>query len=313
MCEWDAAPLPGQGRRKTLQRRRPAVSMATISVDSHTVATEMCEWDAAPLPGQGRRKALQRRRFAISTATISVSSHAAAVSGHLFAVKAGFLRAMLPARKTGRARAKLCRRRAKISPVLLHLRKRRLFQNMQAQRVLPRLRFPCGSGGYCATRRTAGRGSSSAFPAEAAVTARDGQRVAVLRPLSLRKRRSLRSAMDRGAVLRPLSLRKRRLLCSATDSGSRLFVRPPCGSGVCCAARRTAGRGSSSAFSAEVAVTARPAPAPRRRPPRWRAWPEGSCPSAHPASSRASPRPSRGPRANIRRRTSCPCTSSSGS
>ena len=202
--------------------------MATISVDSHTVATEMCEWDAAPLPGQGRRKALQRRRFAISTATISVSSHAAAVSGHLFAVKAGFLRAMLPARKTGRARAKLCRRRAKISPVLLHLRKRRLFQNMQAQRVLPRLRFPCGSGGYCATRRTAGRGSSSAF-------------------------------------------------------------------------------------SAEVAVTARPAPAPRRRPPRWRAWPEGSCPSAHPASSRASPRPSRGPRANIRRRTSCPCTSSSGS
>ena len=228
MCEWDAAPLPGQGRRKTLQRRRPAVSMATISVDSHTVATEMCEWDAAPLPGQGRRKALQRRRFAISTATISVSSHAAAVSGHLFAVKAGFLRAMLPARKTGRARAKLCRRRAKISPVLLHLRKRRLFQNMQAQRVLPRLRFPCGSGGYCATRRTAGRGSSSAFPAEAAVTVqRDGQRV---------------------AALRPPSLRKRCLLRSATDSGSRLFVRFLCGSGGHCATRA-----SSAATSASLA------------------------------------------------------------
>ena len=185
----------------------------------------------------------------------------------------------------------------------LSLRKRRLLRNATDSGSRFFVRFPCGSGGYCA-----------AFPAEAAVTAqRDGQRVAVLRPLSLRKRRSLRSAMDRGAVLRPLSLRKRRLLCSATDSGSRLFVRPPCGSGVCCAARRTAGRGSSSAFSAEVAVTARPAPAPRRRPPRWRAWPEGSCPSAHPASSRASPRPSRGPRANIRRRTSCPCTSSSGS
>ena len=141
-------------------------------------------------------------------------------------------------------------------------------------------------------------------------------------------------ASPEGAPAAPLSLRKRRLLRNATDSGSRFFVRFPCGSGghcaarwiearffvrfPCgsggyCAARRTAGRGSSSAFSAEVAVTARPAPAPRRRPPRWRAWPEGSCPSAHPASSRASPRPSRGPRANIRRRTSCPCTSSSGS
>ena len=64
-------------------------------------------------------------------------------------------------------------------------------------------------------------------------------------------------------------------------------------SGVCCAARWTAGRGSSSALPAEAVVTARPAPTPRRRPPRWRAWPEGSCPSAHPASSRASPRPSR--------------------
>ena len=135
-----------------------------------------------------------------------------------------------PRGNTARARTKLCRRRAKISPFPLHLRKRRLFQNMQA---------------------------------------------------------------PEGAPAAPLSLRKRCLLRSATDSGSRFFVRPPCGSSVCCAARRTAGRGSSSAFSAEVAVTARPAPAPRRRPPRWRAWPEGSCPSAHPASSRASPRPSR--------------------
>ena len=185
----------------------------------------MCEWDAAPLPGQGRRKALQRRRFAISTATISVSSHAAAVSGHLFAVKAGFLRAMLPARKTGRARAKLCRRRAKISPFPLHLRKRRLFQNMQAPEGAP--------------------------------------------------------------------VAKRRLLCSAMDSGSRLFVCSSCGSGGYCAARRTAGYGSSSVLPAKAAFTARPAPTPRRRPPRWRAWPEGSCPSAHPASSRASPRPSR--------------------
>ena len=96
-----------------------------------------------------------------------------------------------------------------------------------------------------------------------------------------------------GAPAAPLSLRKRCLLRSATDSGSRLFVRPPCGSGVCCAARRTAGYGSSSVLPAKAAFTARPAPAPRRRPPRWRAWPEGSCPSAHPASSRASPRPSR--------------------
>ena len=153
-----------------------------------------------------------------------------------------------------------------------------------------RFRFTCGSGAYfrickpqrarlwlsgvcCAVRWTAGRGSSSALPAEAVVTAQhDGQRV---------------------AALRPLSLRKRRLLRSATDSGSRLFVRPPCGSSVCCAARRTAGRGSSSALPAEAVVTARPAPTPQRRPPRWRAWPEGSCPSAHPASSRASPRPSR--------------------
>ena len=130
-----------------------------------------------------------------------------------------------PRGNTARARAKLCRRRAKISPFPLHLRKRRLFQNMQAPEGAP--------------------------------------------------------------------VAKRRLLCSAMDSGSRLFVCSSCGSGGYCAARRTAGRGSSSALPAEAVVTVRPAPTPRRRPPRWRAWPEGSCPSAHPASSRASPRPSR--------------------
>ena len=63
-------------------------------------------------------------------------------------------------------------------------------------------------------------------------------------------------ASPEGAPAAPLSLRKRRLLRNATDSGSRFFVRFPCGSGGYCATRRTAGRGSSSAFPAEAAVTA---------------------------------------------------------
>ena len=163
--------------------------------------------------GRGCRMVLQRRRSAVSMATISVSSHAAAARGQLFETKAGFLRALLPARKTGRARAKprrrraLARGRAKISPVPLHLRKRRLFQK-------------------CASPRGCSRGS--AFPAEAVFAAqRDGQRV---------------------AALRPPSLRKQRLLRSATDSGSRFFVRFLCGSGGHCATRA-----SSAATSASLA------------------------------------------------------------
>ena len=126
---------------------------------------------------------LQRRQPAVSMATISVSSHAAAASGQLFETKAGFLRTLLPARKTGRARAKLCRRRAKISPFPLHLRKRRLFQNMQAPEGAPAaplslrkrcllrsatdsgsrffVRFLCGSGGHCATRASSAATSAS--------------------------------------------------------------------------------------------------------------------------------------------------------
>ena len=192
-----------------LQRRRSAISMATISVSSHAAAAEMREWDAAPLLGQGRRMALRRRQPTVSMATISVSSHAAAASGQLFETKAGFLRTLLPARKYRPCSGEAVQAARQDFAVSASPAEAALISEMcKPQRVLPRLRFPCGSG-------------------------------------------------------------------------------------VCCAARRTAGRGSSSAFSAEVAVTARPAPAPRRRPPRWRAWPEGSCPSAHPASSRASPRPSR--------------------
>lgn len=176
--------------------------------------------------GRGCRMALQRRRSAISMARVSVSSHAAAASGQLFETKAGFLRALLPARKTGRARAKP---RQDFAVSASSAEAALISEMCKPQRVLPRLRFPCGSGGYCAARRT----------------------------------------------------------------GARFFVRFPCGSSVCCAARRTAGYGSSSVLPAKAAFTARPAPALRRRPPRWRAWPEGSCPSAHPASSRASPRPSR--------------------
>ena len=180
--------------------------------------------------GRGCRMALQRRQPTVSMATISVSSHAAAARGQLFETKAGFLRTLLPARKyrpcSGEAvQAARHDFAGSASPVEAAL----ISEMCKPQRVLPRLRFPCGSGGYCAARRT----------------------------------------------------------------GARFFVRFPCGSSVCCAARRTAGRGSSSALLAEAVLTARPAPALRRRPPRWRAWPEGSCPSAHPASSRASPRPSR--------------------
>ena len=169
----------------------------------------MCEWDAAPLPGQGCRMALQRRQPTVSMATISVSSHAAAASGQLFETKAGFLRTLLPARKYRPCSGEAVQAARQDFAVSASPAEAALISEMcKPQRVLPRLRFPCGSG-------------------------------------------------------------------------------------VCCAARRTAGRGSSSALLAEAVLTARPAPAPRRRPPRWRAWPEGSCPSAHPASSRASPRPSR--------------------
>ena len=112
-----------------------------------------------------------------------------------------------PRGNTARARAKLCRRRAKISPFPLHLRKRRLFQK-------------------CASPRGCSRGS--AFPAEAVFAAqRDGQRV---------------------AALRPPSLRKRCLLRSATDSGLWLLVRAPRESSVYCATRA-----SSAATSASLA------------------------------------------------------------
>ena len=233
----------------------------------------MCEWDAAPLPGQGRRMALCKGGDPPSAWRRSRSVRTPPPrEGSCSRQRRASSAPCCPRGNTARARAKLCRRRAKISPFPLHLRKRRLFQNMQAPEGAP-------AAPLSLRKRRSLRSATD--------------RVAVLRPLSLRKRRSLRSETDRVAVLRPLSLRKRRLLRSATDSGSRFFVRFPCGSSVCCAARRTAGYGSSSVLPAKAAFTARPAPAPRRRPPRWRAWPEGSCPSAHPASSRASPRPSR--------------------
>ena len=88
-----------------------------------------------------------------------------------------------PRGNTALARAKLCRRRAKISPVLLHLWKRRLFQNMQAPEGAPAaplslrkrcllrsatdsgsrffVRFLCGSGGHCATRASSAATSAS--------------------------------------------------------------------------------------------------------------------------------------------------------
>ena len=112
--------------------------------------------------------------------------------------------------ETGSARAKphkrraLARGRAEISPVPLHLRKTLISE--------------------CASPRGCSRGSAS--PAEAAVTAqRDGQRV---------------------AVLRPLSLRKQLLLRSATDSGLWLFVRAPRESSVYCATRSNSAATSAS-------------------------------------------------------------------
>ena len=213
-----------------LQRRRSAISMATISVSSHAAAAEMREWDAAPLRTgmpHGPAKAATYRQHGDDLGQLARRCRErAAVRG-----KGG-----LPPRPVARA---------EIPPVL----------GRSCAGGAPRFRrfrFTCGSGAYF---------------------------------------RNVQA--PEGAPAAPLSLRKRCLLRSATDSGSRLFVRPPCGSSVCCAARRTAGYGSSSVLPAKAAFTARPAPAPRRRPPRWRAWPEGSCPSAHPASSRASPRPSR--------------------
>ena len=172
--------------------------------------------------------ALQRRRPAVSIATISVSSHAAAASGQLFETKAGFLRALLPARKY-----RPCSGEA--------------VQTARQDFAVSASPAEAALISEYASPRGCSRGSAS--PAEAAVTAqRDGQRVAVLRPLSLRKWRSLRSATDRVAVLRPLSLRKRRLLRSATDSGSRFFVHSSCGSGAHCATRA-----SSAARSASLA------------------------------------------------------------
>ena len=119
----------------------------------------------------------------------------------------------------------------RVAVLRLSLRKRRLLRNATDSGSRFFVRFPCGSGGYCATRRS-------------------GSRFFVRFPCGSGGHCAARWIEARFFVR---FLRKRRLLCSATDSGSRLFVRPPCGSGVCCAARRTAGRGSSSAFSAEVA------------------------------------------------------------
>ena len=157
--------------------------------------------------GRGCRMALQRRQPTVSMATISVSSHAAAARGQLFEAKAGFLRTLLPARK---------------------------YRPCSGEAVQAARQDFAGSASPVeaaliseyASPRGCSRGSAS--PAEATVTAQlDGQRV---------------------AALRPLSLRKQRLLRSATDSGSRFFVRFLCGSGGHCATRA-----SSAATSASLA------------------------------------------------------------
>ena len=157
--------------------------------------------------GRGCRVVLQRRQPTVSMATISVSSHAAAASGQLFETKAGFLRTLLPARK---------------------------YRPCSGEAVQAARQDFAGSASPVeaaliseyASPRGCSRGSAS--PAEATVTAQlDGQRV---------------------AALRPLSLRKQRLLRSATDSGSRFFVRFLCGSGGHCATRA-----SSAATSASLA------------------------------------------------------------
>ena len=211
-----------------LQRRRSAISMATISVSSHAAAAEMREWDAAPLPGQGRRMALCKGGNLPSAWRRSRSVRTPLPrEGSCSRQRRASSASCCPRGNTARARAKLCRRRAKISPFPLHLRKRRLFQNMQAPEGAP-------AAPLHLRKRRLLRSATD--------------RVAVLRPLSLRKWRSLRSETDRVAVLRPLSLRKRRLLRSATDSGSRFFVHSSCGSGAHCATRA-----SSAATSASLA------------------------------------------------------------
>ena len=207
-----------------LQRRRSAISMATISVSSHAAAAEMREWDAAPLRTgmpHGPAKAATYRQHGDDLGQLArrcrgdarMGCRALADGDAAWPCKGGNLPSAwrrsrsvrtpppregsclrqrrassapcCPRGNTALARAKLCRRRAKISPVLLHLWKRRLFQNMQA---------------------------------------------------------------PEGAPAAPLSLRKRCLLRSATDSGSRFFVRFLCGSGGHCATRA-----SSAATSASLA------------------------------------------------------------
>ena len=151
--------------------------------------------------------ALQRRQPTVSMATISVSSHAAAARGQLFEAKAGFLRALLPARKY----------RPCSDEAVQAARQDFAVSASPAEAAL--------ISEYASPR---GCSRGSAFPAEAVFAAqRDGQRV---------------------AVLRPPSLRKQRLLRSATDSGSRFFVRFLCGSGGHCATRA-----SSAATSASLA------------------------------------------------------------
>ena len=167
--------------------------MATISVSSHAAAAEMREWDAAPLRTgmpHGPAKAATYRQHGDDLGQLARRCRErAAVRG-----KGG-----LPPRPVARAEIPpvLGRSCAGGAPRFRRFRftcgSGAYFRICKPQRVLPRLRFPCGSGVCCAARRTAGRGSSSALPAEAAFAAqRDGQRVAVLRPLSLRKWRSLR-------------------------------------------------------------------------------------------------------------------------